>query len=103
MRKRSDGSTPLYAPPSARQEALALKTQAEHLERTLDEIRQRIVELTDALRKQHLQTVLLLAECARFNRLLLESILPGGEMVMTYGTGGSDLWRSGTGLVDTEL
>jgi len=71
--------------------------------RALADRRGRIVELSDSLRRQHLQTVLVLGECARINRLLLESILPEGESVMTYGTGGSDLWRSGTGLVDTKL
>jgi len=36
---------PYYGPPSAEQETQMLKTQAEHLEAALDEIRKRISEL----------------------------------------------------------
>ncbi|MFP3937100.1 MAG: flagellar export chaperone FlgN [Phycisphaerae bacterium] len=64
--------------------------------------RHRLVELSDTLRRSHLRTVLLLAESARFNRLLLETMFPAGEPVTTYDSGGTDHWRPDTGLVDTE-
>ncbi|MGC9453818.1 MAG: flagellar export chaperone FlgN [Phycisphaerae bacterium] len=64
--------------------------------------RRRLVELSDELRRRHLRTVLLLAESARFNRLLLETMFPACEPVTTYGTGGADQWRPETGIVDTE-
>jgi len=65
--------------------------------------RQHIIRKAAALRAEHLRTVLHLAEAARINRLLLESLLPGGESVVTYGARGSDHWRPEAGLVDTEL
>ncbi len=63
--------------------------------------RQRIIDLAEALQHEHMRTVLLLSECMRINRQLLESLLPGGG-VTTYGAGGSSWYRSGAGLVDTE-
>jgi len=46
------GVTPYYAAPSGEQEVQALRTQAEHLEGTLDEIRKRITELEAAQQKE---------------------------------------------------
>jgi len=46
------GVAPYYAPPSGEQEVQALRTQAEHLERTLDEIRRRITELQTAQQEE---------------------------------------------------
>jgi len=68
----------------------------------VDTRRRRIVDLAESLRAQHLRTALLLMECARINRMMLESMLPRGDTVMTYGAGGANLWRSETGLVDSE-
>ena len=64
--------------------------------------RGRIVLQAQRFRKQHLETVVLLSECARINRLLLEGLLPGSETVTTYEKGGAAMWRSGTHLVDAE-
>ncbi len=65
--------------------------------------RQLIVDLAEKLRTQHLQTALLVTECAKINRMLLESMLPACETVVTYGAEGTSRWQSETGLVDTEL
>ena len=69
----------------------------------LDYRRQQIILLAERLRGQHLQTVVLLAECARVNRRLMEGLFPSGESLTTYGRGGRDAWRPGAGLVDAEL
>ncbi len=45
------GAAPYYGPPSGDHEMQALRSQAEHLEGTFDEIRQRITEL-EAKQKQ---------------------------------------------------
>jgi len=65
--------------------------------------RQQIVVLTDKLRRQHLETCLFLLESSRINRMLLESLFPDSEPVITYGVEGADQWRPDTGLVDAEL
>ncbi len=70
--------------------------------RATDHRRRRIVDLTGKLRREHLRTAMLLSECARINRMLLESLLPVGEAVVTYGVEGMNLWRAETGLMDTE-
>ena len=70
--------------------------------RATDDRRRKIVDLTAKLRREHLQTAMLLNECIRINRTLLASILPSGDAVMTYSTEGSDIWRPETGLMDTE-
>ena len=65
--------------------------------------RKRIIELAGAVRRRHIETVMLLTECARITAMLLDRILPAGEAVVTYDADGSDLWRSSTGLLDAEL
>ena len=69
----------------------------------LDYRRQRILRLTEQLRQQHLETCLFLMESSRINRMLLESLFPNSEPVITYGAGGQDQWRPPTPLVDAEL
>ena len=71
--------------------------------RKVDSRRRKMTGQVEALRRQHLQTVLMLAECARINRMLLDSMLPAGETVTTYDAAGMNNWRSGAGLVDKEL
>lgn len=65
--------------------------------------RQRIFSLVQALRRTHMETVLLLNECARVNRLLLASLFPGAQSVTVYDAGGATHWRDRSGLVDAEL
>jgi flagellar biosynthesis/type III secretory pathway chaperone len=69
----------------------------------LEHRRQQIVAMTQALRKQHLETAVLLSECAKVNRRLLEGLLPRSQEVTTYGAEGSRAWRPDTGLTDQEL
>ena len=64
--------------------------------------RRRIVELSERLRQQHLQTSVLLSECARVNRLLLEALFPQSKGVDTYGHDGPQRWWPDTGVVNAE-
>ena len=48
----ADGVAPYYARPSSEHEAQALRTQAEHLEDTLDEIRRRIAQVEATQKKE---------------------------------------------------
>ncbi|MHC4561714.1 MAG: flagellar export chaperone FlgN [Planctomycetota bacterium] len=65
--------------------------------------RQQIILLAEQLRQRHLETALLLSECARINRLVLESLFPETDNVQTYGTRGQTAWQMEAGLVDTEF
>ncbi|MBS3734229.1 MAG: flagellar export chaperone FlgN [Phycisphaerae bacterium] len=64
--------------------------------------RARIVALVEAVRREHIKAAMLLSECARINRELLESLFPASTPVTTYGAAGRESWRPHTGLVDTE-
>ena len=68
----------------------------------LDYRRRRIVALVEELRRQHVRTALLLRECARINRTLLEGLLSGCGTLTTYGSGGKNHWHARSGVVDTE-
>ena len=65
--------------------------------------RSSILDLMGRLRRQHLASVTLLAECARVNRLLLDALMPRSGGVTVYGTGGADHWRGGAGLLNAEI
>ncbi len=60
--------------------------------------------LTDKVKKEYLSTTLLLAECARFNRELLNSIFdtarPG---IVTYNSSGSSSRQDDTAFVNLQL
>ena len=68
----------------------------------LDQRRREIISLIKALQRQHLELAMLLRECARINRLMLQQLLGGGKEVTTYGSLGRQDWRDGHGLMDTE-
>ena len=65
--------------------------------------RERLAQQVGNLRRQHLQTAMLLIECSKVNRMMMECLLPAGEAVTTYDATGTNLWRNGAGLVDKEL
>ena len=64
--------------------------------------RRQIVLLSDKLKRQHIETVVVVTECARVNRMLLESLFPKAGAVTTYGARGQRSARLDTGLVDVE-
>lgn len=74
----------------------------EPLRAPLAERRQRLIDLAEQLQLQHLRTVMLVTECARINRMLLEGLFPDSEGVATYGMRGAEPWQPDTGLVDAE-
>jgi hypothetical protein len=60
--------------------------------------------LTKELKKEHLSTVLLLSECARFNRLLLSSIFDLGKIgTITYDSNGAASRQTGAGFVNMQF
>lgn len=65
--------------------------------------RRQIINLLEKARKQQLETSLLLYESSRINRQILSTLFPQSEPVVTYDQEGQNLWRSGTGLIDSEL
>jgi flagellar biosynthesis/type III secretory pathway chaperone len=69
----------------------------------LAEQRRRIIELAERLQLEHMRTVMLLTECSRINRMLLESLFPDSQGVTTYSEAGPEPWRPEAGLVDAEL
>lgn len=64
--------------------------------------RRRVLDLAERFRVQHMRTVMLLTECARINRLLLEGLFPRCQAVTAYSADGSQTWRAEAGLVDME-
>ncbi|MBL7133818.1 MAG: hypothetical protein ISS78_06950 [Phycisphaerae bacterium] len=64
--------------------------------------RQAIVTLMEQLKRQHMDTALVVAESARINRMLLESLCPQSRQVTTYGVRGERSWRPESPLVDVE-
>ena len=68
----------------------------------LDYRRQQIILLSERLKRQHMATVLVVTECARINRMLLESFFPEKRAVTTYGARGQSSWGLDVGLVDVE-
>jgi len=65
--------------------------------------RRQILSLLERLRQQQLETSLLLYESSRINRLIISALFPQSEPVLTYDQTGQNLWRSGAGLIDSEL
>lgn len=63
--------------------------------------RAELKELTEKLKKEHTRTGLLLKECARFNKLLLKSILETGKTGTTeYDSKGQTKRAKGTAFVN---
>lgn len=60
-----------------------------------------LMSLTMSLRTEYSRTAILLSECARFNRLLLDNILQSGRITgVTYTSDGSKKQQSQTAFVD---
>ena len=64
--------------------------------------REQILLLSGRLKDQHLRTALVVSECARINKLLLESFFPDGGGVTTYNSSGASSWGPESGRVDVE-
>ena len=88
-------------PEQVRLQLLAERFQGRH-RANIESRRKRIVDLAEGLRRKHLRTSVLLRQCARINRLLLEAIFPQSKEVATYSTEGHERWRPDTGLVSAE-
>jgi len=62
--------------------------------------RERLRDLAEAVRRQHLETAVLAAEVARASRSLLQGLLPRAGEGRTYRTDGTAVWQPGHGLLD---
>ena len=86
--------------------AVRLGRLVEHLPPPLREPvetrRRAIAELAGRLRLTHRQASLVLIECARVNRLLLECLFPDDQALTVYDAGGTDHWRRRGSLLDAE-
>ena len=61
----------------------------------------RLKELTGALKREYTLTSMLLADCARFNRSLMNIFFgTGGKGQMTYGANGASKRQAGHSLVN---
>lgn len=70
----------------------------------ISEKKAQLMSLTGALRTEYSRTSLLLSECARFNRLLLENILQSGRTRgVTYASDGSTKQQSQTAFVNMQF
>lgn len=65
--------------------------------------RERIVRKIGELRRLHVETAVMLAECARINRMLLDTMRRGGGTVATYDARGSHQRARTGGLLSAEL
>ena len=70
---------------------------------TIEYRRQQIILLAEEVQKKHLETALLLSECARINQLMLESLFPQHQEASTYRPDGRELSDTDASLLDTEL
>ncbi len=62
--------------------------------------RERLRGLAETVRRQHLETAVLMAEVARVNRSILTGLFPGAAGAGTYRTDGTAPWQPGHGLLD---
>ncbi|MHC4158123.1 MAG: flagellar export chaperone FlgN [Planctomycetota bacterium] len=68
------------------------------------ERKSKLQSLAEELKREHLSTALLLAECARFNRLLLKSIFDLGRTGMVYyGSDGSTKRQIDTAFMNLQF
>jgi hypothetical protein len=64
----------------------------------------RLMSLTESLRTEYSRTAMLLSECARFNRLLLDNILQSGRATgVTYTPDGTTKQQSQTAFVNMQI
>jgi len=79
-----------------------LEVIGEPARRGLAQRRQQVAQLAETLRRKHRRTTVLLAECARINRLLVDCLLGDDQRVTVYGATGARHWRGSGSLMDTE-
>jgi hypothetical protein len=76
----------------------------ESIQAQVKEKKNKLKLLTDKLQKEHLNTILLLSECARFNRMILSGIFDFGKKdVITYSASGIKPRQAGRNLVNFKV
>jgi flagellar biosynthesis/type III secretory pathway chaperone len=69
----------------------------------LGERRQGIIDMAESLRRQNYEAAVMLYECTRVNRRLLECLTCGENSVDTYDSEGSSRRRYASGTLNAEL
>lgn len=64
--------------------------------------RREVLERAARISLKHRQTAVLLAECTRINRMLIDCMAGTDRRVTLYGQGGAQHWQGDGGLMDTE-
>ena len=70
--------------------------------RILAQRRRQVSDLAERIHRKHRQTTVLLAECARINRLMIVCIVGPDQRVTLYGQHGPQHWRGCGSLMDAE-
>ncbi|MHC4264386.1 MAG: hypothetical protein ACYSUK_00450 [Planctomycetota bacterium] len=66
--------------------------------------RTKLISLSEKLKREHLNTILLLAECARFNRMVLNGIFKSGKTdIVTYSSSGTTLQQAGNNFMNFKM
>jgi hypothetical protein len=89
-------------PPQEMKLARLIPMLSDPMRLELDYRRRQIVTLSDRVRQRHMQASIMVMECSRINRALLDTLFPR-QSVQTYDAGGRQEWTNGAGLVDAEL
>ena len=64
--------------------------------------RRQVLERASRISLKHRQTAVLLAECTRVNRMLIDCMVGDDQRVTLYGHTGRQHWNGAGGLMDTE-
>lgn len=64
--------------------------------------RRQVMLLAEKLRQKNLEASMVLFECARLNKMLLQCLCPPERTVSTYGSGGHSTWRMPAGSLEVE-
>jgi hypothetical protein len=70
---------------------------------TLQTRQRRLLTLIGKLKNEHQATELMLRECARFNRLLLSSLIGERNQTRTYTVQGKEQWNVHQGLMNMKM
>ncbi len=68
----------------------------------VDYRREQIVLHAETLQRENFRMAVILSETSKVNRKLMAALFPRMTSVTTYGTSGSNTWKTGDGLVDAE-
>jgi hypothetical protein len=74
-----------------------------HRSEQLQEVKDRLENLLERFKSEHLSTFMLLTECSRFNEVMLSALLNGKRDESTYNRQGTMKWQSEQNIVNLQL